>query len=170
MTRINRPDTLLTELRDIKRRLRLLEADRMRPPATVLATGTGGPSPEPSSLSVASAGTVPVPLAPVRPTDWPATSATAWERLSMTRVAIGPRGVRVELSATADEDTAGAVRVVADGTPMGVPVPVAGGPSHQTVEVPARLDVPEGYEYEIAVEALRTQGDGMVRTVALLLT
>jgi hypothetical protein len=53
MTRVNRTDTLLTELRDIKRRLRLLEAAQMRPP--------GGPTlrtalDPPPGLSAAGAG------------------------------------------------------------------------------------------------------------------
>jgi hypothetical protein len=47
MTRVNRADTLLTELRDIKRRLRLLEAAVMRPPGTTAAAVAAGPSPAP---------------------------------------------------------------------------------------------------------------------------
>lgn len=39
MTRINRPDTLLTELRDIKRRLHALETAQRTTATTVQPTG-----------------------------------------------------------------------------------------------------------------------------------
>ncbi|MEV1083298.1 hypothetical protein AB0I98_34630 [Streptomyces sp. NPDC050211] len=46
MTRINRPDTLLTELRDIKRRLHALEtAQRTTPGTTAQATARDAEEP-----------------------------------------------------------------------------------------------------------------------------
>jgi hypothetical protein len=49
MTRINRPDTLLTELRDIKRRLHALETAQRSaatPSATVMAEETSDTEPD----------------------------------------------------------------------------------------------------------------------------
>ncbi|MFN2494680.1 MAG: hypothetical protein ABR608_02055 [Pseudonocardiaceae bacterium] len=146
MTRINRPDTLLTELRDIKRRLRLLEAGRMRPPR---ASSPAGPGPA-----------EPVPLMPTRPTDWPGTGSGEWERLSVARVVLGERGAVVELHLAAEPDTAGMARVLVDGEAVGVPIQVSQAPSTQTIAV--------GPGSEVAVEARRTEGAGLVRVVALL--
>lgn len=42
MTRINRPDTLLTELRDIKRRLHALETAQRATAATAVQTTAAG--------------------------------------------------------------------------------------------------------------------------------
>jgi hypothetical protein len=58
MTRINRPDTLLTELRDIKRRLHALEtAQRAAPttagPAVAAGNSTENSTEEPSGTDAA---------------------------------------------------------------------------------------------------------------------
>jgi len=147
MTRIDRPDTLLTELRDLKRRLRLLEAGRMRPSATAAAALVPPPS---SGL----------PLMPARPTDWPATGSADWERLAVAWPA-GP--VQVVLHTAADAGSAGEVRVLINGVPVGAPVPVhAPGPEQSTVDTPAGG--------EVVVEACRTGGTGLVRVAALYRT
>jgi hypothetical protein len=143
MTRINRPDTLLTELRDIKRRLRLLEAGRMRPPAAAALAAPAGQ---------------PVPLPPVRPIDWPATESAGWERL-FAAPSPGP-GTIVELRLAADPDTTGEARVLLDGEPMGQPVPVRDTPVTHQVEV--------GAGTELTVEVRRSEGTGLVRATALL--
>jgi hypothetical protein len=158
MTRINRPDTLLTELRDLKRRLRLLEAGRMRPAgaAALRVAGTplaaaGGVSP----VGAASAGVAPpVPLVPTRPVDWPATESAEWERLAAV-VASG--GGQVTVNAVADPETEGEVRLVVDDSP-GSPVPV------NEVAVADTTAVSGG---AIAVEARRTGGTGLVRVIAV---
>ena len=146
MTRINRPDTLLTELRDLKRRLRLLEAARMRATPAALAATAAASEPEAAG----------VPLMPARPADWPGTSATDWERLVVTRTA---RAGRLILQLAADPETAGEARVLVDGEPAGEAVRA---PGRVTVEVEA-----EG-EVEVAVEARRTSGPGLVRVAAQL--
>jgi hypothetical protein len=146
MTKINRPDTLLTELRDIKRRLRLLEAGRMRPPsAAMLASGTTLP--------------LPVPLLPARPVDWPATESSEWERLSTAQ--IEPTfPATVELHLVTEPDTNGEARVLVDGQPVGEPVAVT--PALAVHSVP----VTPGSE--ITVEGRRSEGTGLVRVAALL--
>jgi hypothetical protein len=141
MTKINRPDTLLTELRDIKRRLRLLEAGRMRPQAAI-ASG------------VPVSGT---PLLPVRPADWPATSSAEWERLFA-----GPWGAIVELRVAADPDTTGEARVLVDGQPVGEPV--------TATSIPAVHTVSAGPGAEVTVEARRSDGPGLIRVAASLRT
>jgi hypothetical protein len=152
MTRINRPDTLLTELRDLKRRLRLLEAGRMRPPGTTTA-----PRPLGSPLSDVSSSPdlPPVPLQPTRPVDWPGTGSAEWEQLALTR-ATGPG--RVTLNAVADPATAGQVRLVVDGEPAD-PVPVTSTRVEHTTTTSAVTG--------ISVEGRRTEGHGLVRVTAL---
>ncbi|MDH6571439.1 hypothetical protein M2160_006460 [Streptomyces sp. SAI-117] len=49
MTRINRPDTLLTELRDIKRRLHALETAQRATAAGASSTAAAEPLPEEST-------------------------------------------------------------------------------------------------------------------------
>jgi hypothetical protein len=152
MTRINRPDTLLTELRELKRRLGLLEAARARPRVTALtgpAVGAGAPV---------------VPLLPVRPVDWPGTGSPEWEQLLAVELVVPAPGVRVVLDAAADPGTEGAVRVVVDGRPVGEPVPVTAQRSKSTIVV----DATAGTEAELAVQARRTGGTGLVRVSALV--
>lgn len=160
MTRINRPDTLLTELREIKRRLRLLEAGRMRPAGALAATVAAGPDLE--SGPAPGSG---VPLMPARPLDWPSTGSEGWERLAVTRAAPTERGAVVELHLVADAGTSGAVRVVVDSQPAGEPIPVSATLSTRTVAV----TVASRHRSEVAVEGRRTRGGGMVRVSALLL-
>lgn len=153
MTRINRPDTLLTELRDLKRRLRLLEAARMRAApaaAAALAAAAEAPASEPG-----------VPLMPARPSDWPGTSGASWERLAVTWTA---RAGRLILQHAADPDTTGEARVLVDGEPVGEVVRVSPTPARSTVDLPA----PAEGEAEVAVEARRTSGPGLVRVAAQL--
>jgi hypothetical protein len=153
MTRINRPDTLLTELRDLKRRLRLLEAARMRTtPAAAAALASAAES--------ADAGAA-VPLMAARPVDWPGTALASWERLVVTWTT---RGGRLVVRAAADPEAAGEARVLVDGEPVGEPVPVSPTPTRFTVDVPP----PAGGEAEVAVEARRTSGAGLVRVAAQL--
>jgi hypothetical protein len=149
MTRINRPDTLLTELRDLKRRLRLLEAGRMRPPSTAAATPTAAPL-------AAGGAPAPVPLMPVRPADWPATGSAEWERLAVTRAA---GAGQVTLHMAVESGTTGQVRVLVDGTPVGEPVPVGEAAGQSTVDIDRAG--------EVAVEVRRTGGTGLVRAAAL---
>src|SRR5262249_41644151 len=104
MTRINRPDTLLTELRDLKRRLRLLEARRMRPTGTAPARVVGPPLAATGALFAG--GAPAVPLLPTRPVDWPATESAGWERLAAV---VAPGGGQVTVNAVADPETAGEV-------------------------------------------------------------
>ena len=144
MTRINRPDTLLTELRDLKRRLRLLEAGRMRPPAAAAALA-------------APAAPAPVPLMPARAMDWPATGSADWERLAVAGA--GGGAGQIVLHTAAEPGTTGEVRVLLDGTPVGDAVPVSEAVQQSTVDI----DGPG----EVAVEARRTGGTGLVRMTAL---
>jgi hypothetical protein len=153
MTRINRPDTLLTELRDLKRRLRLLEAGRMRPTGTTVAAAS---QPFGSPLSPASRSPAPpVPLVPTRPVDWPATTSADWERLAVTQAT--SEGT-ITLTAVADPGTAGEVRVVVNGSP-GEAVPVTGIRLEHTTTTSGAG--------EIAVEVRRTTGTGLVRVIAV---
>jgi hypothetical protein len=147
MTRINRPDTLLTELRDIKRRLRLLEAGRMRSPA-VPALFAGAEPPLGTTLM------------PARPVDWPGTSTTGWEPLAATWTA---RGGTLVVLVAADADTAGEVRVVVDGAPVGAAFPVTPEPSRRTIAVAAGP-----VQVEVAVQGRRINGPGLVRATAQL--
>jgi hypothetical protein len=160
MTRINRPDTLLTELRDIQRRLRLLEAARMRPPAAATLVATNEPDPTLPHAPATSPPTA-VPLLPARPTDWPATVSAEWERLAATWLVPGTRVIRVTLSLLSDVDTAGNARVLVDGQPTGDTLPVTPTLSRATVTI-------SGAFSEIGVEAQRTDGGGSVRVAAVV--
>ncbi|AHH97230.1 hypothetical protein [Kutzneria albida] len=111
MSRVNHRDTLLTDLRELQRRLRLLEAAKVAAkPAAALA------------------------LPPTRPVDWPATTSPDWEDLFDATT----RGGVLELRWTAEEGTTGSVRVLLDGSQVGGEltagaergtdtVPIAGG-------------------------------------------
>jgi hypothetical protein len=164
VTRINRTDTLFTELRDIKRRLRLLEAARMRSGTAALAATSVGPTPSllpaasaapeasvpevsvpevsvpevsvPEAPAVSAAAVIPVPLMPARPADWPGTISPDWERLAVTRAVLGERGARITLHLAADTGTVGAARVIVDGEPVGDVLPATQTTSEQTIAVP----------------------------------
>lgn len=157
MTRINRPDTLLTELREIKRRLRLLEAARMLPGSTALAAAALAPTP----TSAESAQSASVPLMPARPIDWPGTASPEWEPLAVIWSTSGGQ-LLIQLVAD-DGDTTGEARTTVDGAPFGDPFPVTPTITRHTIALPAATE-PDGAE--IAVEAHRTAGTGTIRASA----
>jgi hypothetical protein len=142
MTRVNRPDTLLTQLREIERRLRLLEGRR--------ATA--------SALTSVAARSVPVSFAPARPQDWPATDSPEWTDLVLTLAQ--PGEFRVVVDAVADRGTAGQTRVTVNGTPVSDEVTVG---EWRTVDIAVTDELSE-----VVVQARRTEGDGLVRVSALL--
>ena len=162
MTRVNRADTLLTELRDLERRLRLLEAARMRqggtPPAA--ATGPTGPT---GSGGPGGAGGLAVPLLPVRPVDWPATTSADWERLAAIRLPAGG-ATGINLDVVADPGTSGAARVLAGGVTVGEDLPATAEPAHYTLPLPG-----VGAEVELEVEGRVLSGGGAVRVAAAVL-
>jgi hypothetical protein len=164
MTRINRPDTLLTELRDVQRRLRLLEAARMRPPSTATLAAASEPDPNPAG---APAGSTAVPLLPSRPTDWPTTTSAEWERLALTWFVPGTRATRVTLILLSDVDTTGNARVLLDGQPTGETLPVTPTLSRTTVTIPVEISDSSAIA-ELSVEAQRTDGAGSVRVAAAI--
>lgn len=143
MTRVNRPDTLFTQLREIERRLRLLEGRR----AALTLTSLGAQS-------------VQVPFTPARPADWPGTDSPEWTDLLRVRAGFG--SFQVIVDAVADAGTSGEVRVSVNGTPIGAELAVDDLARH-VVDVTVE-DVPG----EIVVQARRTGGDGAVRASALL--
>lgn len=144
MTRVNRPDTLFTQLREIERRLRLLEGRQTTASALV--------SLPPQAF--------PAVFAPARPADWPGTGSPEWTDLLRARAAPGP--CRVLLDAHADGGTSGQARLVVNGTPAGDEVPV-----DDLVRLVLDVVV-EDEPGEIVVQACRTRGDGAVRVNALL--
>ncbi len=142
MTRVNRPDTLLTRLREIERRLRLLE---------------GGRRPTLALTSVA-AQSVPVPFAPARPLDWPGTDAPEWTDLVLTLAQ--PGAYRVVIDAVADERTTGQTRVVVNGTPVSDELTTG---EWRVVDITVTDELSE-----VVVQARRNSGAGMVRVSAVL--
>jgi hypothetical protein len=144
MTRVNRPDTLFTQLREIERRLRLLEGRR----AATLALTSVAPQ------------AFPVPFVPAREQDWPGTDSPEWTDL--LRAIAAPGRCRVVLDAVADTGTSGLARLVVNGTPTGDEVPVDDLTRHIL-----DADVGDG-PGEIVVQARRVSGDGAVRLNALL--
>jgi hypothetical protein len=146
MSRVNQPDTLLTELREIQRRLRILESGRPAAAAAVARAAAAAP---------------PAPFLPARTADWPATTATEWTPL--VRVLANPGTYQVVVEHVADAETAGRLRVVVAGEP-GEAVAATAEPNRSPIAVTA-ADSPT----EIVVEAHRTDGTGAVRAVAFLL-
>jgi hypothetical protein len=141
MTRVNRPDTLFTELRELQRRLRLLESSRMRAAAPLTAMRAGE-----TAL-----------LLPARPSDWPSTESDDWEVIfdgSLTGTST------LVMRTVADQDTAGAVRVTLDGDTVGDETFVATEVSRHTVFIDRAA--------ELAIEVRRTNGSGAVRLQAWL--
>lgn len=143
MTRVNRPDTLFTQLREIERRLRLLEGRR----AALTLTSVGAQS-------------FPVPFTPARPVDWPGTEDPEWTDLLRVRAGLG--SFQVVVDAVADAGTSGQARVSVNGTPTGAELAVDDLARH-VVDVTV-----ENMPGEIVVQARRTGGDGAVRASALL--
>jgi hypothetical protein len=141
MTRVNRPDTLLTELRELQRRLRLLESSRMRAAAPLTATRVGEAA----------------PLLPARPVDWPSTESSAWEVIFDGSVTTTSTLV---MRTVADQDTTGGVRVTLDGDAVGDEIFVASEVTQHTVFIDRAAS--------IAIEVRRASGDGAIRLQAWL--
>jgi hypothetical protein len=136
MGRVIQPDTLHTRLRDLERRLRLLEA-------------------------TARTGSAPLSFAPSRRADWWSSSADAWERLAATALPRRAGMVRLRLHGIADGGTTGQVRVLLDGTVVDPPLDVNSAGAQSTyVAIP---DATSTADVEIAIEAMRTGGTGAVR-------
>ncbi|MEV6641266.1 hypothetical protein [Amycolatopsis sp. NPDC051371] len=141
MSRVNQPDTLVTLLREIQRRLRVLEGTRH------------------AATFAAAAAPVPVPVLafqPARPQDWPGTTSAGWTPL--VRLLTRPGAFVVVLEAVADSE--GEVRVVVDGE--------AAEPFAVTGDV-GRHEVAVAPSAELVVEARRTGGTGAVRVTAFAL-
>ncbi|GLY43543.1 hypothetical protein Amsp01_095660 [Amycolatopsis sp. NBRC 101858] len=95
MSRVNQPDTLVSVLREIQRRLRVLESTRR----------TAGFAARASTVTA---------FQPARPEEWPSTTSAEWTPL--VRLLTRPGDVLVVLDAVADD--AGEVRVLVDGEPV----------------------------------------------------
>jgi hypothetical protein len=141
MTRVNRPDTLFTELRELRRRLRLLESSRMRAAAPLAAMRVGETA----------------PLLPSRPSDWPSTESDEWEGLFDGSVTATTTLV---MRTVADQDTAGTIRVTLDGDTVGDEIFIATEVARHTVFIDRAAS--------IVIEARRTDGAGAVRLQAWL--
>jgi len=146
MSRVYQPDTLVSELRAIQRRLRLLEAGAPRAAAlSVMASGAATGE----------------PFLPARPKDWPGTESVEWERL--LRAFVPPGRSRLVVETAADPGTAGRVRLLVDGVPLHGEIDSGEEVHREVVEV----DVED--EAEVVVEGLRRTGDGAVRVIAFVL-
>jgi hypothetical protein len=141
MTRVNRPDTLITELRELRRRLRLLESSRMRSAAPVAAMRAGETA----------------PLLPARPSDWPTTESAEWEVLLDGSVTTTSTLV---IRTVADQDTTGTARITLDGDAVGDEIFIAAEVARHTVFIDRAA--------ELAIEVRRTSGTGAVRLQAWL--
>ena len=176
--KVNTPDTLFTRLRDITRRLRLLEASRSGVAAMlVAATGAArtaappaaqgfAPPSEESTPQRASIPTASVQLSPARPQDWPGTAATGWERLLEAWAMVREPGASVILETAADTSATGEARLLVDGQAVAPALSIAADRMRYVLRV-GPTD-PRRPESEIAVEARRTSGSGVVRVVARL--
>jgi hypothetical protein len=140
MGRVLQPDTLLTQLRDLERRLRALE-------------------------STARTGSAPLPFAPARPADWWTTTSTGWERLAVAVVPRRPGTIRARLRGVTDTGTTGQARVVVDGAPLDAPLLVGDGGAESLYVVSP--DATSAEDVEIAIEASRTAGTGAVRVMVV---
>ncbi|HEX2416819.1 MAG TPA: hypothetical protein VHJ83_01665, partial [Micromonosporaceae bacterium] len=92
------------------------------------------------------------------------TDAHRWERLWLTSLPPNAPAVQVVMLIFGDPGTAGEVRVTVDGSPLATSATVIGGPARHTVEVRS-----DNTERELAIEARRTRGEGLVRVAAQLL-
>ncbi|NBH07688.1 hypothetical protein [Amycolatopsis sp. SID8362] len=140
MSRVNHPDTLVTLLREIQRRLRVLEGTRHTAAAFAAAAA---PAPV-------------LAFQPARPQDWPGTTATDWTPL--VRLLTRPGAFVVVLEAVAD--SGGEVRVVVDGE-VTETVAVTGDVGRHEIAVTANA--------ELVVAARRTGATGSVRVTAFAL-
>jgi hypothetical protein len=141
VSRVSRPDTLATELREIRRRLRLLEGTGVR-----------------ASMAFAMAAPVSATqLAPARPVDWPGTESSEWETLLR---APAVSGGQLTLDVVSDAETTGEVRVLVGDEPSGDEITVTEDLTRHVVDVSGAG--------EILVQARRTDGTGAVRASAWL--
>lgn len=138
MSRVNHADTLVTELRELRRRLRLLEAARSVPAGAAAAVRAATGS-----------------LVPTRPVDWVACTAAGWEELFGGSTSGGV----VALRFAADAGTAGSVRVVVDGSPVGAEFTAGVDPAAASVSVAGG---------QVGVQARVVSGGGAVRVFAVL--
>ncbi|RSN65356.1 hypothetical protein DMH01_02955 [Amycolatopsis sp. WAC 04182] len=151
MSKVYQPDTLVSELREIQRRLRLLEAGAPR-------VATAMPAPAPVSAGIA----LGEPFAPARPADWPGTESAEWEPL--LRAFVTPGEVRLIIETVAGAGTTGRVRLLVDGDSLATELGAGEEVSREVVE----LDI-EGELTEIVLEGLRQSGTGSVRVAAFVL-
>lgn len=149
MSRVHQPDTLVSELREIQRRLRLLEGSAPR--AAALLTMTAAASSGPGE-----------PLTPARPRDWPGTESTEWEPLLRAFAPGGP--LRLIVESVSDAGTTGGVRLLLDGDPFGEEWETTESVTRESVELAA-----ENHPTEIVVEGRRGSGTGSVRVTAFIL-
>jgi len=140
VSRANQPDTLVTLLREVQRRLRVLEGARH-------TTACAAAAPAPASV---------LAFQPARPQDWPVTAAAGWTPL--VRLLTRPGAFVVVLEAVAD--TGGEVRVVVDGEAAET-FAVTGAVGRHEVAVAASA--------ELVGEARRTGATGSVRVTAFAL-
>jgi len=148
MSRVHQPDTLVSELREIQRRLRLLEAGAPRAAVAMAVAASGIALGE--------------PFAPARSRDWPGTESAEWEVL--LRAFVTPGRVRLIIEIMADPGTVGRVRLLVDGDSPATELRTADEVTRDVVE----LDV-EGELTEVVVEGLRQSGHGTVRVAAFVL-
>ncbi|MBE1498007.1 hypothetical protein H4696_005107 [Amycolatopsis lexingtonensis] len=142
MSRVNQPDTLVTLLREIQRRLRVLEGTRHAAAAFTAASAAA-----PSSA---------VAFQPARPQDWPGTASASWTPL--VRLLTRPGAFVVVLEAVGDSE--GEVRVVVDGEVAETFAVTGDVGRHEVAVAPSA---------ELVVEARRTGDTGTVRVTAFAL-
>jgi hypothetical protein len=167
MTRVNRPDTLYTELREIQRRLRLLEGVGARGAALSATAGSTPALASSTSRSLSSAGGEPlaapsplaaVALSPARPADWPATRSAGWEGLLWTMVPARIGRARLIVETLAEADTAGQIRAVIEGAPVGGDLPATAELARHTIDLP--ISAADSTDIvEIAVQARRVSAE-----------
>jgi len=141
VSRVNQPDTLVTLLREIQRRLRVLEGTRHA--AAAFAATAAAPA---SALA----------FQPARPQDWPGTDAPGWTPL--VRLLTRPGAFVVVLEAVGDSE--GEVRVVVDGEVAETFAVTGDVGRHEVAVAPSA---------ELVVEARRTGDAGTVRVTAFAL-
>jgi hypothetical protein len=138
VSRVNQPDTLVTVLREIQRRLRVLEGGHR-----AVAFAASGP------VAVTA-------FQPARPDDWPGTASADWTPL--VRLLTRPGEFAVVLEAVADSE--GEARVLVDGEVVET-VAVTADVTRHEVAVSAGAGIAE-----LSVEARRTGNTGAVRVTA----
>lgn len=140
MSRVNRPDTLHTELRELRRRIRLLESSLSRTaPAAArrVAAGTAGTH-------------VPVPaLVPARPRDWWPVDTDQWGRLAVGWLLPGTPDLVLVLFVAAGE---GSIRTMIDGEPFHDVLDIRVPDGQDSVQLPVP-STPAANERELSIEA-----------------